>query len=399
MRFLISAGEASGELYGAGLIEALRRRVPDAEFFGVGGQRMRDAGFETIIDAHEISVVGLAEVVTHLPHIYSEFKRLVREAKARRPGVAILIDFPDFNLRLARELHKLGIPVIYYVSPQLWAWRQGRVEQIRKYVRKILVIFPFETEFYRKHNVVAEYVGHPLADEPLPSVSREQFAAENRIDPAKTWIALLPGSRKKEFTLNLGPMMDAANLLPHPRQESARMEHPQPQYEFMLPVASSLDRNWVQQQIDARSKSESGTPAVELLLVDDARPALAHSRVAIVASGTATLQTALIGTPFVMVYRVTPLTWFLGRRLVKVNRFAMPNLIAGRDVVPEFVQQNFRPEAVAAKVRELISDSPERKAMLEGLAEVRAKLHSPGSESASERAASEVLRSLQETAR
>jgi lipid-A-disaccharide synthase len=389
MQFLISAGEASGELYGAGLMTALRGRVPSAEFFGVGGQRMRDAGCDTVIDAHEISVVGLAEVVTHLPHIYSEFKRLVREAKARRPDAAILIDFPDFNLRLARELHQLGIPVIYYVSPQLWAWRQGRVEQIRRYVKKVLVIFPFEAEFYRQHNVAAEYVGHPLADETLPSISREQYAAENELDQAKTWIALLPGSRKKEFTLNFGPMIEAGNLLSRPRQLKARMGHPlsHPQYEFLLPVASSLDRAWVLRQI--------GEPArLPIRLVDDARPALAHSRAAIVASGTATLQTALIGTPFVMVYRVTPTTWLLGRRLVKVNRFAMPNLIAGRDVVPEFVQHDFRPHAVAAAVRELIDDAPKRQSMLEGLGEVRARLHPEGSETASEKAAAAVIEAV-----
>ncbi len=172
MRFLISAGEASGELYGAGLMEALGRRVPGAEFFGVGGQRMRDAGCDTVVDAHKISVVGLAEVVKHLPMIRREFKKVVREAAKRKPDAAILIDFPDFNLRLARELHKLGIPVFYYVSPQLWAWRQGRIKQVKKYVRKMLVIFPFEVEFYRKHNVQAEYVGHPLADIPLPNITR-----------------------------------------------------------------------------------------------------------------------------------------------------------------------------------------------------------------------------------
>lgn len=377
MRFLISAGEASGELYGAGLIEALRRRVPDAQFFGVGGQRMRDAGCDTVIDAHSISVVGLAEVVAHLPHIYGEFKRLVRETKARRPDAAILIDFPDFNLRLARELSRVGIPVIYYVSPQLWAWRQGRVEQIRRYVKKMLVIFPFEAEFYRKHHVAAEYVGHPLADEPLPSVSRVQYAAGNQLDPAKKWIALLPGSRKKEFALNFGRIKETAKLLP--------------EYEFLLPVASSLDRGWVEQQIGA---SQNKHRDVAMHLVDDARPALRHSRAAIVASGTATLQTALIGTPFVMVYCVTPATWFLGRGLVKVNRFAMPNLIAERDIVPEFVQKAFRPEMVASTLRELIEDGPPRDAMLAGLTEVKLKLRPASSGAASERAASAVLQAL-----
>ena len=373
MRFLISAGEASGELYGARLIEALRRRAPGAEFFGVTGQRMRDVGCETIIDAHQISVVGLAEVVTHLPKIYGEFKRLVREAKARKPDAAILIDFPDFNLRLAREMHAAEIPVIYYVSPQLWAWRPGRIEQIKKHVRKMLVIFPFEEEFYRKSGVAAEYVGHPLADEPLPSITREPFAKENRLDPSKTWIALLPGSRRKEVSLNLPGVLESAALLGNACQ-------------FVLPVASSLDWRWVQSSVLRAN--------VPVTLTKDARATLLQSRAAIVASGTATVEASLIGTPFVMIYRVAPLTWALGRRLVKLDRFAMPNLIAGRDVVPEFVQDKFQPEAVAAEIRRLIAEGPERDTILRGLAEIRAKLHSSGPENASERAVIAVLSAI-----
>lgn len=374
MRFLISAGEASGELYGAGLIEALRKRVPTADFFGVGGQRMRDAGFDTVIDAHDISVIGLAEVVAHLPNIYTEFKRLVREAKNRKPDAAILIDFPDFNLRLARELHKLGIPVIYYVSPQLWAWRQGRIRQIKKYVRKVLVIFPFEVDFYRKHNVAVEYVGHPLADVPPPSITREQFAAEHHLDASKQWIAVLPGSRRKEVALNLPGILESAVALGY-------------HYQFVLPVASSLDTNWMRSLV-----SQSQVP---ISLSNDARASLLHSRAAIVASGTATVEATLIGVPFVMIYRLAPATWTLGRRLVKLNRFAMPNLIAGREVIPEFVQHAFRPDAVAAKVRQIVADGPARQEMLKGLAEIRAKLRPPQpTEGASERASSAILDSL-----
>lgn len=382
MRFLISAGEASGELYGAGLIRALRARARDAQCFGVGGHEMRDAGFECTIDAHEISVVGLAEVVTHLPRIYRRFQALVHEAKRRQPDAAILIDFPDFNLRLARKLHELHIPVIYYVSPQLWAWRPGRIEQIKRYVQKMLVIFPFEERFYREHDVVAQYVGHPLADMPLATVSREAFANEHKLDPNKTWIALLPGSRRKEFELNAPGIIAAADQLSGPNNE------------FMLPVASGLERKWVIKQL--RVAQCSGLPGIPVTLVPDAWPALIHSRAAIVASGTATLQTALIGTPFVMVYRVSPLTWALGRRLVKVDRFAMPNLIAGRDVVPEFVQGNFQPATIAAKVRQLLVDGPERQAMIEELADVRARLRPTGTQTASERAADLVLATVRQ---
>jgi lipid-A-disaccharide synthase len=374
MRFLISAGEASGELYGAGLMEALGRRVPGAEFFGVGGQRMRDAGCDTVVDAHKISVVGLAEVVKHLPMIRREFKKVVREAARRKPDAAILIDFPDFNLRLAGELHKLGIPVFYYVSPQLWAWRQGRIKQVKKYVRKMLVIFPFEVEFYRKHDVQAEYVGHPLADIPLPNITREQFAAENKLDAAKTWIAVLPGSRRKEVLLNLDTMLLAATHLRSINDQ------------FILPVASSLDFAWMKSLVDRAP--------VPVTLVRDARAALMHSRAGIVASGTATVEAALIGTPFVMIYRVTPLTYKIGRRFVKLTRFAMVNLIAGRDVVPEFVQQGFVPEEVGDKVRDLVADGPLREKMVRDLAEVRDKLHTSGNGTTSDRAANTILASL-----
>lgn len=371
MRFLISAGEASGEYYGAGIIDALRQRVPNAEFFGVGGQRMRDAGFKTIVDAHSVSVVGLFEVVKHLPMIRREFKRLVREITARKPEVAVLIDFPDFNLRLAKELHKLNIPVVYYVSPQLWAWRSGRIKQVRKYVSKMLVIFPFEEEFYRKRGVQAEYVGHPLADEPMPTMTREQFAAENGLDPNKTWVALLPGSRRKEVELNLPGVLDSAS------------EIRSIQDEFVLPVASTLEMDWM--------KSHVNRGGVPLKLVRDARTALLHARAGVVASGTATVEAALIGTPFVMVYRVARMTYTLGRRLVKVRRFAMVNLIAGKDVVPEFVQNDFMPERVAIKVRELMTDGPARSQMIEQLALVRRKLHSPSAGTAAGRAADAIL--------
>ena len=382
-KFLISSGESSGEYYGAKLIEALRHRAPAAEFFGVGGSRMREAGCDTVIDAHEISVLGLAEVVRHLPHIYGEYRRLLREVNARKPDAAILIDFPDFNLRLARQLHKRGIPVIYYVSPQLWAWRAGRIAQICKYVRKMLVIFPFEEKWYRERGVEAEYVGHPLADDRLPSNTREEFAEKYELDPAKDWIALLPGSRRKEVLMNLGTILDASNWLSKPN------------YQFIMPVASSLDPRWVQKRLITRHASHSGLYDVQVGLVHDTRLALLHSRAAVVASGTATLETALIGTPFVMVYRVSPLSWTLGRPLVKVDRFAMPNLIAGHDVVPELVQEKFTAEAVVTELQKILPDGPDRQRMIDGLAEVRAKLHpqEPGI-TASDRAAEAVLACL-----
>src|SRR5262249_40793081 len=356
MQFLLSAGEASGDTYGAQLVEALRGVLPGAQFFGMGGEKMRAAGCELLVHANEVAVVGLVEVVTHLPAIRRRFNHLVAEAARRKPDAAVLIDFPDFNLRLARELHRLGIPVFYFVSPQIWAWRTGRVKQIRKYVRKMIVIFPFEQEFYRRHGVDVSYVGHPLAFAPAPQVSREEFAAKHGLDAKKQWIALLPGSRRKEVRLNLKPMVETAERL---RRQGS--------FQFVLPVASTLSRDWLRQELerctsaakagdlggpdrrpegllhpaDTSSTEECLNDAPLIHLTDNARASLMHARAAVVASGTATVEAALSGTPFVVVYRLAPLTWLLGRRLVKLSTFAMPNLIAGEKIVPELIQGDF----------------------------------------------------------
>lgn len=373
-KFLISSGESSGEYYGAKLIEALRYREPAAEFFGVGGSHMRETGCDTVVDAHDIAVLGLVEVVRHLPHIYGEYRRLLREADARNPDAAILIDFPDFNLRLAQQLHKRGIPVIYYVSPQLWAWRAGRIAQIRKYVRKMLVIFPFEVKWYRDRGVEAEYVGHPLAD-PGRMRAVDSAILESPVQRSRV-IALLPGSRRKEVETHLPIMLQAVNKF-------------DPSYRFVIPIANSLDKGWFNSFL--RSHCPSGWES-KISTMDSATVALSIARAAVVASGTATLETALIGTPFVMVYRVSPLSWTVGRPLVKVDRFAMPNLIAGRDVVPELVQHNFTAEAVVAGLQKILPDGPDRQRMIDGLAEVRAKLHPQEPDvTASDRAADAVL--------
>ena len=342
------------------------------EFFGVGGQQMQQAGCDLVVNANEIAVVGLAEVVEHLPRIFRLFHKVVAEAERRRPDAAVLIDFPDFNFRLARELHKRGIPVIYYVSPQLWAWRPSRIELVRKYVRKMMVIFPFEEKFYRERDIEAEFVGHPLADMQMPSISREEFAGKYHLDPARHWIALLPGSRRGEVARIFPKLLRTAQLLG-------------PDYVYITPVASTLDPEWMTSQLHGYT----GPP---ITFTDDARATLLHSRVAAVASGTSTLEAALIGTPFAMVYQVAPLTWTLGRRLVKVDRFAMPNLIAERDVVPELVQDGFTPERVCAELKSLLPDGQARSGMIQGFRDVRQKLIGANSAAgASERAARTVL--------
>ena len=378
LRVLISAGEASGEMYGAALLEAMRRKSPergiaDVECFGLGGQRMREAGCDTVVDARDVAVVGLTEVISNLPKIYREFHRLLSEVDRRRPDVAVLIDFPDWNFRLAKELHRRGIPVVYYVSPQLWAWRKGRLKLVQRYVSKMLVIFPFEQQFYASHGVAAEFVGHPLA-EMQHRCSRDELALGYGLDAAKPWIALLPGSRRKELRLNLPGVLGAASKLGT-------------RYEFILPVASTLDAEWVREQI--RLAQQPDGPSVTL--VSDARDALASSRAAIVASGTATVEAAVIGTPFVMIYRVSAMTYALGKRLVNVPFYGMVNLIAGREIVPEFIQHEFTAERVASELRQLIADGTRREQMIADLAEVRAKLRGGAAGAAAENAASAVF--------
>ncbi len=377
MRLLISAGEASGEMYGAQLIEALRRRVPDLECFGVGGERMQAAGCDLVVQSKELAVVGITEILPRLPKIYGEFRKLVRAMDERKPQAAVLIDSPAFHFKVARELHRRGIPVIYYVAPQLWAWRSGRVRLVRRYFKKVLVIFPFEEQWYRERGVDAEYVGHPLADVARPSESAEEFVEEQGYEPDKPIIALLPGSRHKEIRMNLPAMLRTAELLGC-------------DYQFVLPIAPGIDPSWLDLLVQKLNPSYNFI----LFTTTDTR-ALAHARAAVVASGTATVEAAMMGTPMVVVYRVSPLTWTLGRPLVHVKNFAMVNLIAGEQVVPELIQADFTPENVAAKLREILPDGPVREKMERDLAQVRARLRSSDDpRSAAERAADAVLRTL-----
>jgi lipid-A-disaccharide synthase len=335
-------------MYGAQLIAALRRHDPQLEFFGVGGKRMRTAGCDTVVDAKDLSVVGITEILSHLPKIYGLYQRLIKEADRRRPDLAIVIDSPAFNWRVARQMKKRGIPVVYYVAPQFWAWRQGRVRLLRKYIDKALVIFPFEEKFYRDRGVDAAFVGHPLAELPQPAIERGDYATHFSLNPAKQWITLMPGSRVKEVRMNLPTILEAATQLGA-------------DYEFLLPVAPTLDRTFLQNLIAGRG----------ITLVPESLPALWLSRGAIVASGTATVEAAMMRTPFVMVYRVSPLTYLLGKPRVKVPRFAMVNLIAGEEVVPELVQHDFTAQKVVFRLGDVLAEGPARSRMLEGLSKVK----------------------------
>ncbi len=400
MQILTSAGEASGDMYGAQLIEALRRQalIPapvvtglgpvttqstPIEFFGAGGERMRAVGCEIVVDAKDLAVVGITEILSHLPKILGLYKKLIRTADEKHPALAVVIDSPAFNWRVARQMHKRGIPVVYYVCPQFWAWRQGRVKLLRKYVDKALVIFPFEEKFYRDRGVDATFVGHPLADLPAPSITREAYAAENKIDGTKPWITLMPGSRRKEVRMNLPTILEAADRLGSG-------------YEFLLPVARTLDVSFLRELIGApRTETRPAASLPKIHLVPDGLPALFHSRAGIIASGTATVEAAIMGTPFVMVYRVSGLTYALGKPRVKVPYFAMVNLIAEEEIVPELVQHKFTVENIVTEMNKIIPDGEPRTRMIARLAAVKARLkHGSGGMHPSEAAAGIILKMI-----
>jgi lipid-A-disaccharide synthase len=284
----------------------------------------------------------------------------------------VLIDFPDVNLRLAEHLHRHGVPVVYFVSPQLWAWKKRRIRRVQRFVDRMLVIFPFEEPFYRTHGVRADFVGHPLVSLAPPAMSREAFARQHGLDASKAWVALLPGSRQREVHLNLPTMLEAMTVLGN-------------DYQYVLPVAPTVNRASVAAMVSDASPGKANPVPV---LVDDARGALYHARASVVASGTATVEAALLGNPFVVVYRLSRLSYAIARRVVTVPHVAMANLIADRRVVPELIQDEFTAEAVVAAMRPLLADGPQRDAAIAGLREVRQRLDTQGEENAIDRVAS-----------
>jgi lipid-A-disaccharide synthase len=373
---MMVAGERSGDLYGAELAKALRARLGSVEIFGCGGDAMREAGVETTIDAHQVSVAGIVEVLAGLPRVYRAFHILLEEVDRRRPELAVLIDFPDFNLRMAKRLRIRNVPVVYFVSPQIWAWRSGRIKEIKANVTRMLCIFDFEEEIYRRAGVPVEYVGHPLVDLARSHTARQEFFAKAGLDPALSTVALLPGSRPKEVSMNLPPMLGAASRLAAHRR-----------LQFVLPVAPPLDLEWV--EWSAR-KCYVGRAPVRAL-THATSDTLEHVDVAVVASGTATLEAALHARPMVVVYRVSALTWLFGQLLVKVPHYSMVNLLAGKRLVTELMQSEFTAQNVATQVEYLLDHPEARAQMAQELRALRARL---GPSGAAGRAAEAVLHIL-----
>jgi lipid-A-disaccharide synthase len=363
-QILISAGEASGDMYAARLAAALRARA-DVELFGMGGPRMRQAGVEIVADFEEVSVVGILEVFRKIPALRRVWRRLVEEARRRKPRLAILTDFPGFHLRLSRALKGQGVSNVYFVCPQFWAWRPWRANLVRRRFVRGLCIFPFEQEWYRARGVKADFIGHPLVGHVAATRTREEFAAASNLDAGKPIVALLPGSRPGEIAHHLPILMQAC------RQISASRS-----VQFVLALAPGLRAPHMNAHL---------RPDVAVRMVEhETYNALGAADLAIVSSGTATVEAALMNAPMIVIYRVAPITAVIARLLVRTPYFAMVNLIAGKRVVPELVQQDLTPDSVAAEAIRLL-DSPSARAEIQaGLAVVRERL---GPEGAIERAA------------
>jgi len=359
---LISAGEASSEMYAARLAAALRART-GAHLFGMGGARMAEAGVELVEDYHQVAVVGISEVLHKIPGVIGVQRKLAREAKRRNAALAILVDSPGTHLGVARRLKNAGIRVGYFIGPQVWAWRAGRVRIIKRLVERIVVIFPFEEKIYADAGVPVNFVGHPLVDVVLPTITRTEFAVRHSLDPSRPIVTLLPGSRRSEIERHYPLIVEACERLSQGRESRSAVQ-------FVLAAAPALGREIF---------APYARPGVSITRVENATyDALAAADCAIVASGTATVEAALLGTPMVVVYRVRPSSAIVLRRMVRSPFIAMVNLIAGRRVVPELIQEQFSATAVEREVRTLLDSPAARDEMKEDLAEVRVKLGAGG---------------------
>ena len=371
---MMVAGERSGDVYGAALARALKSRIAGAEVFGCGGEAMRSAGAETIIDIHQVALIGISEVVSGLPKAYRAMQDLIAEAVRRKPAAAILIDSPSLNLRLAERLKRQGIPVIYFVSPQIWAWKKWRIRKIKACVDRMLCLFDFETEIYQKAGVPVECVGHPLVDMAVPCQNREEFFAQAALDPGTPTVALLPGSRKTEVKFNLPAMLEAAALVGRSRP-----------VQFVVASAPTIDLPWVESMV---AHGYTGK-AVLRTLSNSTHGALQYADAGVVASGTATIEAALRECPMIVVYRVSAFTAMCAKVLINVPFYSMVNLLAGHAAVPELIQSDFTAARLALRLEQLLDNREERTRMIRDLQKVRLRLGEGG---AIDRAADAIVR-------
>jgi len=349
-------------MYAAQLARALQPHFPDAHFYGCAGPRLKEAGVEVVVDSASLAVVGLAEVVSHLPRIYGQYRRLLRHVRRNPPDFAILTDSPDFHLRLARHLKSMGVPVFYLVAPQVWAWRQGRVKTIRRRVDKLFCLFPFEEGWFRERGVDADYIGHPLAARVRPSSTKAEFFARHGLDPDLRTIVLLPGSRVGEATRHLPDLLGAIEIL---RQT------------FAIQAVVATPKSFASAVAFENFRERFSSLSIQVV-EGETWDALAHADLAFAASGTVTVEAAVLGTPMVTFYKVTALSWWAGRRLVKVPYLSMVNLIADRRVVPELIQNEMTRGTLALAATEILADPDRAQRMREDLAAVRQALSGEG---------------------
>ena len=374
LQIMIVAGEASGDMHGAKLVAAMRERAPDIRVCGIGGPALAAQGVDILYDSSRLAVVGIVEVISHFRFIREAMQALEKRLREHPPRLLILIDYPDFNLILAKKARWLGIPVFYYISPQVWAWRSGRVKTIKKLVDRMAVILPFEKEFYQRCGMEVEYVGHPLMDTVHAAMPRVEFLQSIGIAQESTVIGILPGSRRREIAGMLPVFLAAAKLM------QAQLVKPV----FVLPLAPTLSED----DLLANGLAEAG---IEVRVIRENRYELmAACNAVMAASGTVSLELAILDVPMVISYRVSPLTYFLGRRLIKVQYASLVNLVAGREVVPELLQHEAVPEKIAKATVSLVADQTERRRMLTGLAEVREKLGGAGASAKAARLALET---------
>jgi len=366
---LIVAGENSGDRYGADAVREFKKKHADIAFFGVGGERLAEEGVEICSSIKELSAVGIFEVLSRLPQIRRVFARLEKEIQARNPAAAVLIDAPDFNLRLARKLHKAGIPVLYYVSPTVWAWRRGRLKTIRKVVTRMCLIFPFEKKLYDDAGIPAVFVGHPLKDKVTTSLTRDQFLAKYSLPRQGHLITILPGSRRTEIKNHLPVLIAAARRL--------RAEIP---VHFLLVLAESIDREFLDRYLP------HGEKGIDVITADR-YDAIAQADLVLSSCGTANLETALLGTPLVAFYRLSPLTYYPFRRLVRIRAYSIVNILAARAFVPELIQGRFSSDRLISETKALLFSAQKRANMKEEFQRVAGLL---GQERASQRVAQEL---------
>jgi lipid-A-disaccharide synthase len=377
-KILIVAGEASGEAHAARLVAAIQAQAPQAEFFGIGGEAMAAQGVRLLCQASELAVVGLFEVAGRLGAVWRALREVRLALKSARPALAILVDFPDFNFWVARLARFYRVPVMYYIGPQVWAWRTYRVRTIARLVDRLVVIFPFEEEFYRQRGVPATYVGHPMLEALPPRAERRVILAQWGLDPKRLTLALLPGSRASEIHRHLPTLLAGARLL----------QGAIPQAQFILPLASTAPVELVESLVAGAGLK----PAAALKVIPGhSYEALAAAHLALVSSGTATVEAALAATPTIIVYRLSPWTFAVGRRLIRVPHVGMANLLAEARLFPELIQDDFTPERLAQEVLALMGDRPRLQDLFQGLARVRRRLKEPGASLRAARVALELV--------